>query len=139
MKPFFDYRHIVGLEETNLVGNVYFSHFVRWQGRCRESFLRQRAPEVLAALGDGLKIFTLSCSCEYLAEVTAFDEISVRLTLDDVTQSQIAFSFDYLRMPEEKAVAVGRQRVVCMREQDGSMIPARVPDSLRAALAPFGR
>jgi len=137
MRPFFDYRHVVGLEETNVVGNVYFTHFIRWQGRCREGFLRQHAPEVLADLGDGLKIFTVSCSCEYLAEVTAFEEISVRLTLDELTQSQVAFSFDYVRLPEEQAVATGRQRVVCMRYEHDRLVPARVPDALRSALAPF--
>ena len=36
----FEYRHLVGFEETNLVGNVYYANHVRWQGRCREMFLR---------------------------------------------------------------------------------------------------
>ena len=26
-------------DETNLVGNVYFAHYLHWQGHCRESFL----------------------------------------------------------------------------------------------------
>ncbi len=45
---YYEYRHLVGFEETNLVGNVYYVNYLRWQGRCREMFLRDRAPDVLA-------------------------------------------------------------------------------------------
>ena len=38
----FEYRHVVGFEETNLVGNVYYVNHLRWQGRCREMFLRDQ-------------------------------------------------------------------------------------------------
>jgi enediyne biosynthesis thioesterase len=139
MTPYFEYRHVVGLDETNVVGNVYYAHFVRWQGRCRELFLRERVPGLLAELGDGLKIFTLSCSCEYLAEVLAFDEIAVRMRLAELTQTQVAFVFDYVRLggENEELVATGQQRVLCMQAGDGGLKPARVPPPFRQALAPF--
>ncbi|HVR11545.1 MAG TPA: acyl-CoA thioesterase, partial [Thermoanaerobaculia bacterium] len=41
---YFEYRHLVGFEETNLVGNVYYVNHLRWQGRCREMFLLEHAP-----------------------------------------------------------------------------------------------
>jgi enediyne core biosynthesis thioesterase len=139
MTPYFEYRHIVGLDETNVVGNVYYAHFVRWQGRCRELFLRERVPGLIAELGDGLKIFTLTCSCEYLAEVFAFNEIAVRMRLAELTQTQVAFTFDYVRLSgaTEELVARGQQRVLCMRADDGEMKPTRVPQSFRRALTPF--
>jgi enediyne biosynthesis thioesterase len=31
----YEMRYVVGFEETNVVGNVYYAHHVRWQGRCR--------------------------------------------------------------------------------------------------------
>ena len=30
--PTYELRHIVGFEETNLVGNVYYVNHLRWQG-----------------------------------------------------------------------------------------------------------
>lgn len=42
-------QHLVTFDETNLVGNVYFAHYLRWQGHCRERFLADHAPGVLAA------------------------------------------------------------------------------------------
>ena len=86
---YYEYRHIVGFEETNLVGNVYYVNYVRWQGRCREMFLLEHAPAVLDDLRDDLKLFTIKVECEYLAEISAFDEVSIRMRLEDLTQTQI--------------------------------------------------
>ncbi|HEY2577500.1 MAG TPA: acyl-CoA thioesterase [Streptosporangiaceae bacterium] len=126
----------MGFEETNLVGNVYYVNYVRWQGRCREMFLLEHAPGVLNELRADLKLFTLKSECEYLSEVTAFDELSIRMRLEELTQTQICFAFDYVRLREgvEELVARGRQRVACMRGVNGATAPARVPDQLRHAL-----
>ncbi|MFC9324641.1 acyl-CoA thioesterase [Kitasatospora sp. NPDC057015] len=140
MQPFYEYRHLVGFEETNLVGNVYYVNYLRWQGRCREMFLRELAPEVLADIREDLKLFTLKVDCEFFAEITAFDELSIRMRLQDLTQTQIGFGFDYVRLTEtggEELVARGQQRVACMRGPNNDTRPTRVPEELRKALEPF--
>ena len=136
MDQYYEYRHVVGFEETNLVGNVYYVNYVRWQGRCREMFLLEHAPDVLDELRLDLKLFTLKAECEYLAELAAFDELSIRMRLEDLTQTQIGFAFDYVRLRDgaEELVAKGRQRVACMRGDNGRTIPTRVPETLRRAL-----
>jgi enediyne core biosynthesis thioesterase len=136
---YFEYRHTVGFEETNLVGNVYYVNYLRWQGRCRELFLKERCPEVLAALQDDLKLFTLQVQCEFFAEITAFDELSIRMRLVELTQTQLEFSFDYLKLVggEVLLVARGRQRVACMSGPNGRTAPTRVPESLVRSLHPY--
>ena len=140
MRRHYEYRHVIGLEETNLVGNVYYAHYVRWQGRCREMFLRDHAPEVLAELRGDLKLFTLKVECEYLAELSALDEVAVRMRLAELTQTQIEFTFDYWCLTDgaELLVARGRQRVACMRGPNARTVPARVPAALVLALTPYG-
>src|SRR4051794_16249391 len=98
MDKYFEYLHTVGFEETNLVGNVYYVNYLRWQGRCRELFLFQRAPEVLAELQDDLKLFTLRVDCEFFAEITAFDQVAIRMRLMELAQTQVQFGFDYVRL-----------------------------------------
>ncbi|RCG25370.1 acyl-CoA thioesterase [Sphaerisporangium album] len=140
MSKYFEYQHTVGFEETNLVGNVYYVNYLRWQGRCRELFLYQRAPEVLKDLQDDLKLFTLKVDCEFFAEITAFDELSIRMRLVELAQTQVEFSFDYVRLDGgdgETLVARGRQRVACMRGPNTRTVPARVPDALAQALEPY--
>ncbi|MEV4711644.1 acyl-CoA thioesterase [Micromonospora sp. NPDC049374] len=140
MPPYYEYRHVVGFEETNLVGNVYYVNYLRWQGRCREMFLRERAPDVLADLRADLKLFTLRVDCEFVAEVTAFDELVVRMRLAELTQTQLELAFDYLRVDAagEQLIARGRQRVACMRGPNGHTRPDRVPPALVRALRPYG-
>ncbi|GHJ07503.1 4-hydroxybenzoyl-CoA thioesterase [Micromonospora humidisoli] len=140
MDKYFEYPHTVGFEETNIVGNVYYVNYLRWQGRCREMFLKQHAPDVLADLQDDLKLFTLKVDCEFFAEITAFDELSIRMRLVDLVQTQLEFSFDYVRLDPgggETLVARGRQRVACMRGPNNRTAPTRVPEALTRALAPY--
>lgn len=140
MSNYFEYRHTVGFEETNLVGNVYYVNYLRWQGRCREMFLKTHAPDVLAELQQDLKLFTLQVDCEFFAEITAFDELSIRMRLVEIRQTQLEFSFDYVRLERgggETLVARGRQRVACMRGPNARTVPARVPESLVRALQPY--
>ncbi|WP_075741418.1 MULTISPECIES: acyl-CoA thioesterase [Actinoalloteichus] len=139
MAGYYEIRHVVGFEETNLVGNVYYVNYLRWQGRCRELFLMEKAPGVLAELRDDLKLFTLKAECEFFAEITAFDELAVRMRLEELTQTQIQFAFDYVHLidRQEHLVARGRQRIACMRGPNTATAPARVPSELRAALAEY--
>ncbi|HEX4703818.1 MAG TPA: acyl-CoA thioesterase [Pseudonocardiaceae bacterium] len=140
MTAYYELRHTVGFEETNLVGNVYYVNYLRWQGRCREMFLKEKAPLVLEEVRVDLKLFTLKVECEFFAEITAFDELSVRMRLEELTQTQIQFSFDYVQLApdgRENLVARGRQRIACMRGENQATAPTRVPEQLREALAPY--
>src|SRR5919197_5050854 len=108
MGNYYEIRHTVGFEETNLVGNVYYVNYLRWQGRCREMFLKERAPAVLEDLQDDLKLFTLKAECEFFSEITAFDQLSVRMRLEELTQTQIEFAFDYVKLHGERESLVAR-------------------------------
>lgn len=139
MIPYYEVRHTVGFEETNLVGNVYYVNYVRWQGRCREMFLKEEAPSVLEEVRDDLKLFTLRVDCEFFSEITAFDELSIRMRLEDLGQTQIEFSFDYVKVTDgaEELIGRGHQRIACMRGDNKNTSPTRVPDDLIAALQPY--
>ena len=132
----YEYRHIVGFEETNLVGNVYYVNHLRWQGRCREMFLREHAPEVLTELGQGLSLVTIRCSCEYLAELSAFDEVVIRMRLGMLTQNRVTMLFEYFRRTgdSEELVARGEQQAACMRRDGERMVPTPFPLALKEAL-----
>jgi len=135
----YEYRHVVSFEETNLVGNVYYTNHVSWQGRCREMFLRDHAPDVIEELSRGLSLATVRCSCEYFAELMAFDEVIVRMRLAELVQNRITLAFDYWRRTNdaEELVARGEQQIACMKREGERMSPTPVPASLREALAAY--
>lgn len=137
----YEYQHVVGFEETNLVGNVYYANHVRWQGRCREMFLRDHAPEVLDELADGLHLVTTRVSCEYLAELFALDEVAIRMRLTELTQNRISMAFDYWRRTDvsEELVARGEQQAACMRHNGTRIVPTPIPEALREALRSYAQ
>jgi acyl-CoA thioesterase FadM len=129
------YTHIVGFEETNLLGNVYYTNYLLWQGRCRETFLREKAPEILEQIKDGLHLATTHCSCEYLSELKALDEIDVQMYIEKIHEERIDLGFEYWRTTagQKQLVARGRQQIACILS-DGSRA---IPEILRAALEPY--
>jgi enediyne biosynthesis thioesterase len=135
----YEIRHVVGFEETNLVGNVYYTNFLKWQGRAREMFLRDHAPQVLEELANGLALATVRCACDYLAELEAFDEIAIRMRLGGILQNRINLLFEYYRVtPDgEELVARGEQQVACMRREGKKAVPTAIPVQLREALKEY--
>jgi enediyne core biosynthesis thioesterase len=134
---YYEYRHRVGFEETNVVGNVYFTHYLRWQGRCREMFLHQHAPELMPELGRGLALATTRVACSYYRELAPLDEVAVRMSAAAMTLSRLTMTFQYFRLGpggEEELVAEGEQEVACMHRADDRMEPASLPQALRDAV-----
>jgi enediyne polyketide synthase len=135
----YEYRHVVGFEETNLVGNVYFTNPLRWQGRCRELFLREHAPSVLDDLARGLAMVTTHVSCDFVAELKPFDEVSVRMSLEAQGPNHLELYFEYWRISPKgsELVARGKQGVSCMNRTDFGLVRTPLPEALRNALWEF--
>lgn len=132
----YEYRHIVAFEETSLAGSVYYTNYVRWQGRCREMFLREHVPGLVKSFEHGFALVTTFVSCEYLAELAAFDEVIIRMSLGGLKQNRITmlFSFWRVRADGEDLIARGEQEIACMRREGDRMLPFQIPGELREAL-----
>lgn len=135
----YEYRHIVTLEETNLMGNVYYLNHLRWQGQCRERFLQEHAPGVLSELGQSLHLVTLHCSCDYFGEIYAFEEVIVRMFLKQMSSNRITMRFEYWRRNHgtNELIARGEQATACLRREGNRFVPEAVPAGLRMALQPY--
>jgi enediyne biosynthesis thioesterase len=135
----FDYRHVITLEETNLVGNVYFTNYLRWQGHCRERFLMEHAPGVLRALRGSLALVTVSCQCDFFDELFASDTVELRMALQGTSDNRVTMAFDYYRTSGSVAqlVARGSQTIACMSRTEQGTVPVSVPAELRDALSHY--
>lgn len=140
MKKQFEYAHIVGFEETNVMGNVYFAHFLSWQGKCREMFIKEKAPGLLALIENGeLSLVTINCSCEFFSELKAFDEVIVAMQLVSVTHNRIKMSFTYIKKTGDvlKTVAKGGHEVGCFFRDGANLTTVSVPGMLQDALLEY--
>jgi enediyne biosynthesis thioesterase len=136
----FSHRHLVCFEETNFLGNVYFAHYASWQGRCREAFLKERAPGVVEALRKDFRLVTLHLTVDYFEEALALDEIETRLRLAYSRQHRLGLSFEFWKLREggdEHRLAAGTQEVGCYIASSRGLEPVSPPDELRAALSAY--
>jgi enediyne core biosynthesis thioesterase len=138
-RPSYSYRHVVSFEETNVVGNVYFTRHLAWQGRCRELFLKEKVPAVLEELVGDLRLVTLRVSCEYFEELFALDAIDVLMSLSYLRQHRIGLDFDIVKSDAGKSLCVARgfQEIGCMRKTSHGLSPTAPPSSLLDALKRF--
>ena len=139
--PEYEHRHVVGFEETSLVGNVYFTNYLLWQGHCRERFLKDHCPEVLSLLERReVAFFTRSCRCDWRGEwgFSGLDEIVVRMRLARFRGGRMLLAFTYVHAERPaEIVATGEQEVHCKSRRDGTWVPANFPAPLVRALQAF--
>lgn len=135
--PVFEYRHVVAFEETNVVGNVYYVNYLSWQGRCRELFFRQYMPELMDELDKGLALATVRCSCDFFAELFAFDEVAVRMHVHALAANRVTLGFEYLKVDDgkEQLVARGEQEIASMRREAERLVPAPLPSAIGETMA----
>lgn len=135
----FEYLHMVSFEETNLIGNVYFSNYLKWQGICRERFLQEKAPGVLEDIQGGLALVTLSCSCNYLGELMAFDKVRICMYLVAVQQNKVKMRFEYLKVSNEGEylVAEGLHEIGFFMRKEESLTPIKVPSYIHDELGVY--
>ena len=140
MKKRFEFVHTVSFEDTNVMGNVYFAHFLSWQGKCREMFIKEKVPGLLALIeSNKLLMVTISCSCEFFYELRAFDEIIVNMELASVTQNRVKMNFSYLKKTGDalKTVAKGTHEVGCFFRDGADITTLSVPEILQEALTEY--
>ncbi len=137
---YYEYRHRVSLDETNLLGNVYYTHYLRWQGRCREMFLFDHVPELVEGLGKEMVLVTTRVSCNYYRELAAFDDVVLRMRGTAMTPSRLTMAFQYFRLGpggREELVAEAEQEVAYMQRDAGGVGPAPLPACLRETVESF--
>lgn len=139
--PAYEFRHVASFGETSLVGNVYFSHYFDWQGRCRESFLRDHCPEVLETLAQReIAFFTRSAHCDFVGDwgFHGLDEVLIRMRLAKFRGGRMSLDFTYsnAKRPDEE-VARGSQEVSCKSQRGGNWYADPFPIPLIRALQVF--
>jgi len=85
------------LEESNLVGNVYYGNYFIWQGRILDLFLYSVAPEYLRVSNPCGEMVCLYSRMDYLREAMPFDKIRAHLYVQSVSECGALFNFEFFR------------------------------------------
>ena len=127
------------LEESNLVGNVYYGNYFIWQGRVLDLFLYSVAPEYLRVSTSAGEMICLYSRMDYLREAMPFDRIRTQLYVESVLECGATFRFEFFREQPDGSLEklhVGEQEVAWIeRGPRGEPTATSWPTSVRQALA----
>ena len=85
------------LEESNLVGNVYFGTYYLLQDRLIDTLLHRVAPELTRGFGENGELHTLEGNIDHLREAMPFDRISGDMSLHRLYRRGAELSFAFWR------------------------------------------
>ena len=127
----------VGLRETNLEGNVYWTHFLDWFGTVREQFLLLLVPDFENRFRAGLRIITAEEHLKHLAPAFFGESVIVRINVAEMKKIQACLSFVIENAATGQKLAEGWQNLLFAETKDGS-VPTRkdliqVPEDIKEA------
>lgn len=126
------------LEESNLVGNVYYGNYFIWQGRILDLFLYSVAPDYLRVSNPQGEIVCLYSRMDYLREAMPFDRIGTRLYIQSVFERGAVFCFEFFRELADgssEKLHVGQQEVAwVIRDEAARAIAAPWPTEVLRSL-----
>lgn len=126
------------LEESNLVGNVYYGNYFIWQGRILDLFLYSVAPEYLRVSNAQGEMVCLYSRMDYLREAMPFDRIRTLLYVQSIFECGAIFNFEFFREQPDGSLEklhVGQQEVAWVeRRTDGTPVTVPMPPSVRQSL-----
>ena len=101
------------LQDSNLVGNLYFGNYSAWQGRLRDEFFHTLAPEYFNGRQSKAQLECLSFGTRHLREAMPFDQIEAVMQLSAVYDGGVDLWFDFHRVDStgsREKLAVGEHR-----------------------------
>ena len=124
-------------EDANLVGNIYHSHYGKWQGRVRDRYFYSKAPAFFTQAAIPGDWACQHSNITYLRDAMPFDVIEVDMHLAELSEYGAKLLFSYFRREQNGSrtkLASGDQDVVWMAGESGQeRHPASIPDAWRNA------
>jgi acyl transferase domain-containing protein/NAD(P)-dependent dehydrogenase (short-subunit alcohol dehydrogenase family)/acyl carrier protein/3-hydroxymyristoyl/3-hydroxydecanoyl-(acyl carrier protein) dehydratase/acyl-CoA thioesterase FadM len=126
------------LEESNLVGNVYFANYTIWQNVLRDKYFYQLAPELYRGIGELGEWIPIRNNVQHLREAMPFDTIVVEMSLAARYEFGVKLFFEYFKLEEngtKRKLSFGEQDVIWMNRDDKGMLhSANIPLKISEAL-----
>ncbi|MBT8467134.1 MAG: thioesterase family protein, partial [Deltaproteobacteria bacterium] len=123
------------LEDSNLVGNLYFGNYSVWQGRLRDKFLYGLDRNCFDASQVGGQLECLFFGTRHLREAMPFDEVEVSMYLSALYKGAADLWFEYHRVDADggrEKLAVGEHRVALVSAEGRATGTIEWPEPARS-------
>ena len=101
-------RDRVRFVETDMMGVVHHSNYLRWFEMGRVAYLRAAGVELLDLISNDYLFPITEVTCKYKTSARFDDEIIIRATMAEFTKAKMTFSYEVVRQADEVLLAVGK-------------------------------
>ena len=129
---------LTSMEDSNLVGNIYFSQYYSWQARLRDHYLFTRFPEIFQ-WSNKSEFVCIYAEVNHLQEAMPFETIEVSMYLYELFAEGFTLYFEYYSVSEHgtrlRKLAHGDHSAVWIpevQELSGEIHPAKIPEEYMA-------
>lgn len=128
------------LEDSNLVGNIYFANYPKWLGRVIDSYFYKLIPDYFSGIGQRGELLCLNCEIEHLREAMPFDNIVVCMYLERLFECGMDMYFEYYKLRDDKSLreklSFAYASLVWVKRAQGqrpiaSVLPTKILENLR--------
>ncbi len=129
------------LEESNLVGNIYFSNYAKWLGKVRDNYFREVMSDYFFKK-EG-RLICLNCDIYYLMEAMPFDSVKVKMYVNQIYDYGLNFYFEFLQAAthggrtEGGRLAYATHRVIFSKGLSNKLTPEVLPKEILDNLDKF--
>ena len=114
------YKHIVQYYETDMMGFVHHSNYVRWMEEARVDYLRQLEINYTGMERDGIFSPTIEVSCRYKKSTTFLDEVVISVSITEFKGVKLKFA--YLMTNANGEIVAEANSVHCFINKNGRLI-----------------
>ena len=100
-------RHRVKFFDTDTMGVVHHSNYIRWFETGRVEFLRELGIDLNEMMSDGILFPIVEVSAKFHAPAKFDDELEIVTTAEALTKAKMKFNYKIYRRGEEKILAEG--------------------------------
>lgn len=120
-------------DDTNSVGNVYFTNYIRWVGRAREMFFANCLPTFDVRTTEFL-ILTRDVFHQFVSEIREFESAVVRLRVGKVNRKFVSLEHE-IRTDDGRLVGKGNQQLMFVDSRQYRLID--IPREVIVGFMPF--
>ena len=124
------------LEESNLVGNIYFSNYSSWLGKTRDSYFHKMAPDAMS-IHSGGEMFCIHSYVNHLRELMPFEQVMVQMKLKSFTATGGVLYFEFFKFSDgqkNEKLAYGEHEFVWAQKSRDGWVASPMPESLKNCL-----
>ena len=118
--------------DTDTMGVVHHSNYIRWFETGRVEFLRTLGIELNEMMDDGILFPIVEIQAKYLHSAKFDDELEIETTATALTKVKMEFNYKIRKVGDEKILVEGFSRNVFTDLKSGKII--RLPEKYLAKL-----